>query len=207
MKELKNTILIVVFAVLLALVFRGFVVEAYRIPSSSMRPTLEAGDTVFVWKWGYGSKPAKKEPQVGEVIVFNSIKEPSKDFIKRVLAKTGDEISFKAGDVWINGSVIGPAPQKETLCRYENRNEVTYQVCFDAPALKDMGPIKLEKNQYFVMGDFRKDATLGWEIITAEAVRGVAWRIWISVEPNDSKTSRTSWFSRFRFERMLKRIL
>ena len=98
-------------AVLIALILRAFVIEAFKIPSGSMIPTLEVGDHIFVNKFTYGlripftSNPPKKiwasTPKRGEVIVFVYPVNPDQDFIKRVVAIEGDKIRVKNHTIFL----------------------------------------------------------------------------------------------------------
>ncbi len=101
-------------AVMIALVLRACVVEAFKIPSGSMIPTLEIGDHIFVNKFLYGLRiPFTKirffewrEPQRGEVIVFINPCQPDKDFIKRIVAVEGDTVEVRCDVLYINGTAV-----------------------------------------------------------------------------------------------------
>jgi signal peptidase I len=101
-------------AVLIALVIRAFVIEAFKIPSGSMIPTLSVGDHIFVNKYIYGLRiPLTKyrivklgEPKRGDVIVFIYPVDEGKDFIKRVVGLPGDRVHMEGQDVWINGEKL-----------------------------------------------------------------------------------------------------
>jgi signal peptidase I len=101
-------------AVLVALLLRAFVVEAFKIPSGSMIPTMEVGDHIFVNKFIYGLRiPFTKikffefrKPKRGEVIVFIYPREPDKDFIKRVVAVEGDSIEVRKDSLYVNGKQV-----------------------------------------------------------------------------------------------------
>lgn len=101
-------------AVLIALFLRAFVVEAFKIPSGSMIPTMEVGDHIFVNKFVYGIRiPFTKiklftwrKPKRGEVIVFIYPQDPDKDFIKRIVGVEGDRVSVKRNTVYINHQAI-----------------------------------------------------------------------------------------------------
>ena len=111
-------------AVLIALFLRAFVVEAFKIPSGSMIPTMEIGDHIFVNKFIYGLRiPFTKvrffdyrKPKRGEVIVFIYPEEPDKDFIKRVVALEGDSLEVRNSVLYVNGDKVphvrapGPMP-------------------------------------------------------------------------------------------------
>ena len=101
-------------AVLIALLLRSFVVEAFKIPSGSMIPTLKVGDHIFVNKFIYGlGWPLSGvkfwqygRPQRGDVIVFKYPEDPDKDFIKRVIGVEGDTVEIRRTGVFVNGKQL-----------------------------------------------------------------------------------------------------
>ena len=103
--------------ILIVFMLRSFLVEPFKIPSSSMRPTLEVGDFILVNKFTYGIRLPiieKKiieinQPQHGDVLVFRYPLDPSLDYIKRVIGVPGDEVTYKDKKLTVNGQ---PAPQK-----------------------------------------------------------------------------------------------
>ena len=105
-------------AVLIALLLRAFVVEAFKIPSGSMIPTMQVGDHIFVNKFIYGVRiPFTKvkffewrKPHRGEVIVFIYPREPEKDFIKRVIGVEGDRIEVDNNSLKVNGKPVPRSP-------------------------------------------------------------------------------------------------
>ena len=105
-------------AVMIALFLRAFVVEAFKIPSGSMIPTMEVGDHIFVNKFIYGIRiPFTKikffeyrAPKRGEVIVFIYPREPDKDFIKRIVGVAGDRIEVREDHVYVNGHKVPQHP-------------------------------------------------------------------------------------------------
>ena len=118
-------------AVLIALFLRAFVVEAFKIPSGSMLPTLEVGDHIFVNKFMYGVRvPGSdlklathvREPRRGEVIVFVYPVDPEKDFIKRIVGIPGDTVEVCGGQVKINGQPLRREPV-ESPCEYDDFDE------------------------------------------------------------------------------------
>jgi signal peptidase I len=99
-------------AILIALLLRAFVVEAFKIPSGSMIPTLEVGDHIFVNKFSYGLRvPFTTDPprhflnwgeiKRGDVVVFINRKNTEHDFIKRIIAKGGDEVKVQDGTIYL----------------------------------------------------------------------------------------------------------
>ncbi|MCB9646328.1 MAG: signal peptidase I [Deltaproteobacteria bacterium] len=104
----------IVVAIAIALVLRAFVVEAFKIPTGSMIPTLAVGDHIFVNKFIYGLRVPFSNmwfvewgtPERGDVIVFRYPMDLSKDYIKRVVAVAGDEVRVDGNEVYVNGKVL-----------------------------------------------------------------------------------------------------
>src|SRR2546429_7907103 len=103
-KNRRRTILAVVLAPILFLgstaLLRAFVIEAFKIPSGAMAPTILVGDHIFVRKWA----ARKRAPARGDIIVFKYPDDPDKDFIKRVIAVGGDTVELSGGAVEVNGT-------------------------------------------------------------------------------------------------------
>src|SRR5271167_912118 len=103
---------------LIVFLLRSFVAEPFKIPSSSMRPTLEVGDFILVNKFAYGIRLPiieKKiiptgDPQRGDVIVFRYPVNPSQDFIKRVIGLPGDQVEYLDKHLTINGVALPQMP-------------------------------------------------------------------------------------------------
>jgi len=119
-------------AILVALFLRGFVVEAFKIPSKSMVPTLMVGDHIFVNKFAYGIRlpfskhwlTQFKEPKRGDVVVFKYPLDESTDFIKRVVGLPGDKLKFQDGDVIVNGQKLEEVPLKISGRDPSNKREL-----------------------------------------------------------------------------------
>ncbi|ERL23928.1 signal peptidase I [Jonquetella sp. BV3C21] len=92
----------IIWALVIALILRTFVIQAFYIPSGSMIPTLMPNDRVFVNKFIYRFR----EPRRGEIFVFKYPEDPSKDYVKRLIAVPGDKFSIQDGTVFINGKPI-----------------------------------------------------------------------------------------------------
>ncbi|MFH1753055.1 MAG: signal peptidase I, partial [Candidatus Omnitrophota bacterium] len=90
-REIREWVESLLIAVVLALVIRTFVVQAFKIPTGSMKPTLHVGDRILVNKFIYKFQ----EPKRGDIIVFRYPGEEKKDFIKRLIATGGEEIEIK----------------------------------------------------------------------------------------------------------------
>jgi signal peptidase I len=131
---------VIILAVAFALVFgfvRPFVLEAFRIPSESMVPTLEVGDRVFVNKFIYRFT----EPERGDIVVFESVSGGEEDLIKRIVGVAGDEIEVRSGTLLVNGE-----EQEEPYLNKELPFNGSYE------------PTEVPEGEVFVMGDNRANS-------------------------------------------------
>lgn len=104
----------ILIAVILALLIRAFIVQAFKIPSGSMIPTFNIGDRIFVNKFIYGAKvpftnfrlPALRAPKRGDIIVFISPEDKKKDFVKRLIATGGQTVEIREGKIYVDGKVV-----------------------------------------------------------------------------------------------------
>lgn len=139
----------IIIAFILAMIIRVFLVQAFKIPTGSMRTTLMEGDIILVNKLIYGAKipftnlrlPGFRQPKRGDVIVFIYPEDPKKDFIKRLIGLGGETVEIKNGTIYINGS-----PLLEPLFSsryYYNRGR------FAGEGEKILVP----RNSFFVLGD------------------------------------------------------
>ena len=168
-------------ALLLALFIRTFIVQAFKIPSGSMRPTLIEGDHILVNKFIYGVKlpllrntviPVKK-PERGDIIVFIYPEDRSKDFIKRVIGLPGEKIEIIGREIYIDGK-----PFSDTYGHYLNQGSENSN-----PGHKDRyGPMIVADNHYFVMGDNRDQSydSRFWGFVPSESIKGKAFIIYWS---------------------------
>jgi signal peptidase I len=111
------------------LAIRAFVVEAFKIPSSSMYPTLEINDHIFVNKFIYGlrvpfttHKLFERSPARGEVVVFIMPCQPDRDYIKRVVAVAGDTVEVRCNVLYVNGAAV-PNRLVDPACEYRDNHE------------------------------------------------------------------------------------
>jgi signal peptidase I len=170
-----------VIAIILALFIRTFVVQAFKIPSGSMEPTLLVGDHILVNKFLYGIKipfinktliPIS-EPERGDVIVFIYPVDRSKDFIKRVIGIPGDEIKIVDRTIYVNGE-----PYKDEHGYYSNTERGFAGKGNENP----FGPITVPEDHLFVMGDNRNHSydSRFWGFVPMEDVKGKAFIIYWS---------------------------
>ncbi|MCL2724986.1 MAG: signal peptidase I [Polyangiaceae bacterium] len=198
-------------AIAVALALRAFVVEAFKIPSGSMIPTLQVGDHIFVNKFTYGlAIPwtherlwSRMPPERGDVIVFAYPEHPEQDFIKRVIAVPGDKLEARGGHPVINGWEV-PSCNAGTYSYFESqdgmRHEGTlfvefledeaYLTLYDhSPSSSDyQGPFYVKPGEVYVMGDNRNnshDSRMWWGGqgggVPFDNIRGRALFVWLSV--------------------------
>ncbi len=181
-------------ALVLALFIRTFVVQAFKIPSESMLETLQVGDHLLVTKFSYGVKMPFGDsylmegdnPAYGDVIVFQYPKDPSLDYIKRVVGLPGDVMEMRNKQLFRNGEAV-----KESYIRHSDPQGIF-------PTRDNFGPYTVPAGEYFVLGDNRDNSqdSRFWGSVKKSAIRGKAWRIYWSSNGLDN----------IRFDRMAKAV-
>ena len=185
----------IILALLIAMFIRTFVVQAFKIPSSSMVPTLQVGDHILVWKFMYGLKIPLVDkklfaqcPDRGDIIVFVYPRDRSKDFIKRVIGLPGEKIQIMGTKILVNDKPL------EDPWGYYAESHV------DTNSTRDnYGPSVVPPQSLFVMGDNRDNSqdSRYWGFVDLNAVKGNAFMIYFSW----NKTSR-SLFNKIRWTRL-----
>jgi len=181
----RENIEAIVIAVVLALFIRTFVVQAFKIPSGSMQPTLLIGDHILVNKFIYGigipftdiklfdaNKPGR-----GDVIVFIYAEDESKDYIKRVVGLPGDTIQIIDKQIFLNSE-----PYHDSFGVYDD--PVTLKRGYLNSNRDNFGPVTVPPNALFVMGDNRDHSADSrfWGFVDFNKVRGKAFIIYWSWE-------------------------
>jgi signal peptidase I len=181
--EVREYLEAIVMAVAVAFALRAFVIEAFKIPSGSMIPTLMVGDHIFVNKFSYG--PAipythsrlwtSMPPRRGDVMVFAFPEHPEQDFIKRVVAIEGDKLEAHNGHPIINGWEVpscrvgswsysdydSPIAQHEGDLYVEYLGRQSYLTFYDRASgvfPENQGPYYAKKDEVWVMGDNRNNS-------------------------------------------------
>ncbi len=196
----RENIEAIAIAIVLALFIRSFVVQAFKIPSGSMEPTLLIGDHILVNKFIYGIKIPLiekkfiqiKNPQRGDVTVFTYPLDPSKDFIKRVIGIAGDKIQIKNKKIYINDK-----PYNDPYGFYSEQDIIhNWGVGVNRD---NFGPVTVPPHSIFVMGDNRDKSydSRFWGFVDVNKVKGKAFLIYWSWEKP---------FKNFRLSRLAKLI-
>ncbi len=185
-------------AILLALFIRTFVIQAFKIPSGSMKPTLIIGDHLLVNKFSYGIRIPLidrfliqfNKPKRGDIIVFKWPKDESKDFIKRVIGIEGDVIEIKNDILYVNGEKV----VTEYIAKY-NDNDISeadryeeflggtkHYILDQYVKYEDFGPVTVPENTVFVMGDNRDNSqdSRYWGFVSLNKIKGKALIIYWS---------------------------
>jgi signal peptidase I len=175
-KFVKEYLEPIVFAVLIALFIRAFIVQAFKIPSSSMEPTLLVGDHLLVYKFIYGIRIPYTDikflqynkPKRGDIVVFIFPKDRRKDFIKRVIGTEGEKVEIIHNKIYINGKVIDDPWGHFTMPR---------------SSIEDYSPVKVPEGSLFVMGDNRDNSqdSRFWGFVNINEVKGKAFIVYFSL--------------------------
>jgi len=171
----------IITAIILALIIRAFVVQAFKIPSGSMLETLQIGDHLLVNKFLYGLDIpftdkkifAMSAPERGDIVVFKYPEDPRRDFIKRVIAIGGETVEGRDRLIHVDGKPISEPYVKHTA---------TTILPGDASNRDNFGPIHIPEGKVFVMGDNRENShdSRFWGFVDLEAIRGKAFIIYWS---------------------------
>jgi len=192
-------------ALILAIFIRTFFVQAYKIPSGSMEPTLLIGDHILVNKIVFGLRMPDslfglqipglpygrylfriESVHRGDVVVFVFPPDRSKDFIKRVIGIAGDTIQVKNGEVWLNGAKM-PDPH--------GHYEVAASERSSASPRDNFGPITVPPGRLFMMGDNRDRSydSRFWGFVDDNDVEGRATIIYWSWDSDSSSIIPIRW--------------
>jgi len=185
---------------IIAIVIRSFIVAPFKIPSSSMVPTLEVGDYLFVTRYDYGFRIPLTDIQIapkvahrGDVAVFDYPEDRSKDYIKRIVGLPGDEIRYEANKLYVNGKKM-PLIEKEPRAYFlgdgsvdvstvfeESLFEVNHQVLRKDFSIRD-GQWKVPAGHYMVLGDNRNNSrdSRFWGFVPQGYLVGKAAIVWWS---------------------------
>ncbi|MFA4829029.1 MAG: signal peptidase I [Thermodesulfovibrionales bacterium] len=189
----------IITALILALLIRAYVIQAFKIPSGSMIPTLVIGDHILVNKFLYGTKIPFSEtmvleftkPEKGNIIVFKYPEDPTRDFIKRIIAVEGDVVESKNKTIYVNG--------KQTSELYTQHTDNSIRPMGIEPR-DNFGPLIVPKNKFFVMGDNRDQSydSRYWGYVDRKDIKGKALILYWSWD------SKNNWVRFARIGRLVK---
>src|SRR6476646_4440869 len=198
-------------ALVIWFVLRALLIEAFRIPSSSMENTLLVGDFLFVNKALYGAEvplvhtrlPAFREPRRDDILVFDSVEEEGLKVVKRLIGIPGDTLAMEGGVLYRNGQRVDepyalhgdPTRSEDPMQRAKmrlwqlphvvGRDTASYQ-----PDLQDWGPIVVPADSFFMLGDNRDSSYDGryWGFLPRSNVRGRPLIVYFSYDQNSWKS-------------------
>jgi len=178
----------------LIFILRTFLFEPYQIPSGSMLPGLKVGDFILVKKFTYGIKVNRtgppiafgKDPELGDVVVFIPPND-HRPFVKRLIGKPGDRITYINKKIYVNGKPINQKllSEKDNLRTYEETlNDKTIQIQQFTSRINYPEEWVVPKDMYFVVGDNRDNSNDSryWGFVPRENFMGTADYIWMSWE-------------------------
>lgn len=208
------------FTLLLFFMVRGFLLEAFTIPTSSMEGTLLVGDFLFVNKALYGAEipgteirlPAIRDPARGDVVVFRPPHDQDRVYVKRVVGIPGDTLEMKQKTLLLNGN-----PQDESYARFldERGDAVHPKMNWQsdylaaaqawsryAPSRDTWGPIVVPDGRFFVLGDNRDNSedSRYWGFIGRDDIKGHPWMVYLSLEGLEGRAD--GWLKRVRWDRV-----
>lgn len=189
-------------ALVIWLVVRSLLVEAFRIPSGSMENTLLIGDFLFVNKTLYGAEipltnghlPPVREPKRLDIVVFRSVEDASTNVVKRVIGMPGDTLGMKENVLQVNGRpadepyVIrtdpGSDPEIPSMRTWQLKYLVKTDTAKYRPTLKNWGPIVVPQDSFMVMGDNRDNSydSRYWGFLGRDRIRGRPLMIYYSYD-------------------------
>lgn len=170
-------------AFVIAMIIRAFVLQAYRIPSSSMEDTLLKGDHILATKYNYGMTVpfttrkvwgADKVPNRGDIVIFTFPGNHAMDFVKRVIGLPGDTVEVREKNVYINGQPFE--------IPYEKHTDPFILTQGQGMVRDNFGPVKVDPGTCFVMGDNRDQSydSRFWGFVPVQNIKGKAFIIYFS---------------------------
>lgn len=177
-KAIFIQILNIIFAVSIALLFKQYVIQAYKIPAGSNLPTILIGDHVLVNKYVYKFH----QPQRNDWVIFKFPKDEKIDYLKRVVALPGDQVEIKAKKLYVNNQLVS-----EPFVI----NSTTSVIDKSKSPRDNFGPVTVPKKSYFVLGDNRDNSfdSRFWGFVKESKIKGKAEIIYFSYD-NHAKSTR-----------------
>lgn len=221
--KLRAYIIITVLSLILALIFRFFILTTYRIPTGSMQPTLKPGDFIVASPLSYGFPKIVSsglwpwsEPQRGDVVVFSYPQQAEVSYVKRIIAIPGDKVEIKNEILLINdlpatykieeNQSDSPGPDNFRIVSETWQNAHRRLVLSEGIKNSSFGPIQLGPDDYFLLGDNRdtSDDSRNWGAVPKSLIKSKVLQVWLSLDWQ-SKWAQNR-FPRVRWERMFSRV-
>ncbi|MFH2056775.1 MAG: signal peptidase I [bacterium] len=187
-----NTVKSLIYALLMALLIKYSVIEAYNVPTGSMEDTILVGDFLLANKFIYGihipligvTLPGLRDPKPGDVVVFKWPGDRSTNYVKRCIAVGGQTVTVKDKTVYVDGEPIADYPN----VKFKNHPNPS--------ARSGFGPFRVPEGTYFMMGDNRDDSydSRYWGVVDEDLILGKALVIhWSWGDPPDPDAPRWEW--------------
>ncbi|HET9843186.1 MAG TPA: signal peptidase I [Gammaproteobacteria bacterium] len=188
---------------LLVFVLRAFIIEPFRIPSGSMRPTLQEGDFILVNKFAYGLRLPLTgtklldwgKPQRGDILVFRYPHDTSVDYIKRIIGLPGDKVKVVNKQLYVNGEPVSQeyietnfetddGGLRKVKRYHEQLDSTVYSIYSSLIQRPDFAEIEVPANHFFVLGDNRERSrdSREWGFVPEHLILGKAFFIWLSFD-------------------------
>jgi signal peptidase I len=195
-------------AIVLFLVIRTFLFEAFKIPTGSMEGTLLVGDFLLVNKAVYGAElpithtrlPAFSDPTRGDVIVFLPPHDPHRNYVKRIVGVGGDTLAMRDKVLYLNGeALVEPYARHSDPLTDPPHDEMLWQISYLVerprhwsdyrPTRDNWGPLVVPRGKFFALGDNRDNSedSRFWGFLDEEAVKGRPMFVYYSFEKDLSK--------------------
>jgi signal peptidase I len=215
---------IITVSIVMFLVIKTFVMEAFKIPSGSMERTLLVGDFLLVNKVVYGAEvpgigrrlPALRSPHRGDVIVFEWPKDRTKNFVKRLVGLPGDTLAMRDGLLIRNGMALAEPyvthsdPEADPVWEeFRWQNDFLVKTAGAAiayhPSRNNWGPLVVPEEQYFVLGDNRDNSldSRYWGFVPDSLLRGRPEVVYFSFAPDSTDFA---WLTHVRWMRLGERV-
>jgi signal peptidase I len=215
---------IITISIVMFLVIKTFVMEAFKIPSGSMERTLLVGDFLLVNKVVYGAEvpgigrrlPALRSPHRGDVIVFEWPKDRTKNFVKRLVGLPRDTLAMRDGVLIRNGVALAEPyvthsdPQADPVWEeFRWQNDFLVKTAGAAiayhPSRNNWGPLVVPEEQYFVLGDNRDNSldSRYWGFVPDSLLRGRPEVVYFSFAPDSTDFA---WLTHVRWMRLGERV-
>lgn len=193
---------------LIVLLIRSFLVQGFRVPTGSLKPTVLPGDLIAVNQYAYGLRLpvlhtkifAVGEPKRGDIVVFRYPPDPAQTYVKRVVGVPGDVVRYRDRVLYVNGKEM---PQSDAMRvvdreggrftmveqRSEKLNGVTHLIYINPQGYSSDFEKVVPENVYFMMGDNRDNSldSREWGFVPEANLIGKAFGIWMSWDSDNKR--------------------